>query len=113
VQEVAMAHKILIHYGTEMIQWRDFVASGLFAVKRGGFARNQEASIEIFRDSERHWNLINSLESHFVLPDIYGVEALYNNSDERNTLSRYTPGTAELALFKSKGLEATEPKDKA
>jgi hypothetical protein len=75
--------------------------------------RNQEASIEIFRDLERHWNLINSPESHFVLPDIYSVEAVYNNSDERNTLSRYTPGTAELALFKSKRLEATEPKDKA
>ena len=108
-----MAHKILIHYGAELIQWRDFVASGLFSVKRGGFARNQEAETKIFRDSERHWELINSLESHFVLPDIYGVEALYSSSGGQTTQSRYTSGTAELALFKSKALEAFEPKDKA
>ena len=78
VQEIAMAHSIRIHYGAKIVSWRDFVASALFAVKRGGFARNQEADIDVFRDSEIHWNLLNCLESHFVLPDIYGVEALYN-----------------------------------
>jgi hypothetical protein len=113
VQEIAMAHSIRIHYGAKIVSWRDFVASALFAVKRGGFARNQEADIDVFRDSEIHWNLLNYLESHFVLPDIYGVESLYNRGDGRNILSKYTPGTAELALIKSKGLKATEPKDMA
>src|SRR5271156_1203319 len=78
VQEIAMAHSIRVHYGTTSVSWAGFVASGLFAVKRGGFARNQEAQIDLFRDSDTHWNLLNALESHFVLPDIYGVEALYD-----------------------------------
>jgi hypothetical protein len=113
VQEIAMAHRLQVHYGAQIISWRDFVASGLFAVKRGGFARYQEAVTDVFLHSELHWNLINSLESHFVLPDIFGVESLSDKRKRENILNRYTPGTAELALIKSKGLSATEPKDKA
>jgi hypothetical protein len=112
VQEIAMAHGIRVHYGATVVSWRDFVASGLFAVKQG-FARNQEMEIDVFRDLETHWNLLNSLESHLVLPDIYGLEALFNRHNKGNILSKYTPGTAELALIKSKGLKATEPRDKA
>lgn len=107
-----MAHRIQVHYGAQIVSRRDFVTSGLFAVKRGGFARYQ-AVTDIFLHSEIHWNLMNSLESHFVLPDIFGVEALSNKHNRENVLNRYTPGTAELALIKSKGLNATESRDKA
>ncbi|KAI9766382.1 MAG: hypothetical protein M1839_004914 [Geoglossum umbratile] len=113
VQEIAMAHSIRVHYGATNVSWRDFVASGLFAVKRGGFARNQEAQIDVFRDFETHWSLLNSLESHFVLPDVYGIETLFDRHHKGNILSKFTSGTAELALIKSKGLKATQPKDKA
>ncbi|KAH8665115.1 heterokaryon incompatibility protein-domain-containing protein [Tricladium varicosporioides] len=113
VQEIAMAHNIRVHYGAANASWPDFVASGLFAVKRGGFAKNQEAEIDVFRDLDTHWNLLNALESHFVLPDIYGVEALYDRHKKGNILRKYTDGTANLALIKSRGLNATEAKDKA
>ncbi|KAJ9615306.1 hypothetical protein H2200_001381 [Cladophialophora chaetospira] len=113
VQEIAMAHNIRVYYGVATISWQDFVVSGLFTVKQGGFARNQASETDVFRDSELHWDLLNALESHFVLPDIYGLEALSTKASIKSTKNRYTLGTLELALIKSKGLEATEPKDKA
>lgn len=114
VQEIAMAHAVRVHYGTCAVSWRDFVASALFTVKQsGGFSKNQEAEINVFQDMETQWKLLNSLESHFVLPDIYGVESLYDRFNKENILGKLTPGTAELALVKSKGLNATEPRDKA
>jgi len=114
VQEIAMAHSIRVHYGTSVVSWRDFVASALLTVKQpGGFLRNQKGKIDVFLQGETQWKLLNSLESHFVLPDIYGLEALYDSRNKRNILDKLTHGTAELALIKSKGLDATEPKDKA
>jgi len=108
-----MAHNIRVHYGMTNVSWADFVASGLFTVKRGGFARNQEAQIDVFRDLDTNWSLLNGLESHFVLPDIYGLEALYDRHKKGDILRKYTDGTAEQALIKSRGLNATEAKDKA
>lgn len=114
VQEIAMAHAIQVHYGTSMFSWRDLITSALFTVKQeGGFLRNQGGQVDVFRDAKTHWKLLNSLESHFVLPDIFGVEALYDRRNKSNILGKLTPGTAELALVKSKGLDATEPRDKA
>lgn len=111
-----MAHQIIVHYGSEKIQWRDFAASALFAVSNSGFARNRKAKTtvaKLFRDSVTLWRLNDCLDSHFVLPDPESVKALFDDADERNTLSRFASRTIELVLLKSKVLEATDPKDKA
>ena len=76
-------------------------------------SQEQVAEIDAFRNSETRWSLLNALESHFVLPEVYGIEALSTAGERKPILDQYTPGTAELALVKSKGLDATEPKDKA
>lgn len=62
-----------------------------------------------------HGTLLSFLDSHFVLLVIYGLEALHSrvrkDSQNGNLLQKHTSGTAELALFRSKGLKATELKD--
>ena len=113
VQEIVMARSIRIYHGNATVPWPDFVATALFAVKEpGGFLKFQEKAAEIHADGITQWSLINTLETHFVLPDYLGLEALYQRRNA-SVLQTITKGTANLALSKSRALNATEPKDKA
>jgi hypothetical protein len=113
VQEIVMARSIRIHHGHATVPWPDFVTTALFAVKEpGGFLKFQEKAADIHTDEITQWSLINALETHFVLPDHLGLEALYQRRDA-SVLQTVTKGTANLALSKSHALNATEPKDKA